>query len=224
MAILLVVLGHAGVSFMAGGFIGVDVFFVLSGFLITGLLLSGALARGSVSLADFYARRGRRILPAAALTLVATDIAAYQLLNFVRAKVVVEDSIWASLFGANIRFANLGTDYRLFENPIRRGEPILARPRALLRERLTPYGSRPAARSARPPRCAACSSGPSRPSPSSSSSPSPSTPSRTGSPASAPPPRPRRPASPPPPEPRPGPPWPRRRPSSTSGPARCSRP
>ena len=110
-AILLVVLNHAGVGFLKGGFIGVDVFFVLSGFLITGLLLSGARTNGSVSLSNFYVRRGRRILPAAALTLIVTDIVAYDLLNVVRAKAVAHDSIWASVFAANIHFASVGTDY-----------------------------------------------------------------------------------------------------------------
>lgn len=96
---------------MTGGYVGVDVFFVLSGFLITGLLLTRATARGSVSVARFYMRRGRRILPAAALTLVVTDVVAYLLLNFVRAKEIAHDSIWACLFGANIHFGRLGTDY-----------------------------------------------------------------------------------------------------------------
>jgi peptidoglycan/LPS O-acetylase OafA/YrhL len=111
LAVLLVVLDHAGVPYLRGGYIGVDVFFVLSGFLITSILLAGATKRGYVSFVDFYTRRARRILPAAALTLVATTIAAYYLLNYVRAKEAVWDTFWASLFAVNIRFAHQGTDY-----------------------------------------------------------------------------------------------------------------
>jgi peptidoglycan/LPS O-acetylase OafA/YrhL len=110
-AVLLVVLAHAGVGFVGGGFVGVDVFFVLSGFLITGLLLAEARKHGSVSLVDFYVRRARRILPAAALTLVATDAAALFLLNFVRARGAVVDSLHAAAFGANFHFASTGVDY-----------------------------------------------------------------------------------------------------------------
>ena len=108
---LLVALNHAGLPFLNGGYVGVDVFFVLSGFLITGILLSQAERDGHVSLTEFYVRRARRILPAAVLTLVATSIAAHHLLNFVRARDVVEDSIWASFFAANIHFAHQGSDY-----------------------------------------------------------------------------------------------------------------
>jgi peptidoglycan/LPS O-acetylase OafA/YrhL len=110
-AVLLVALNHAGIPFLSGGYVGVDVFFVLSGFLITGILLSQAERDGRVSLAEFYVRRARRILPAAVLTLVVTSIAAHHLLNFVRARDVVGDSIWASLFAANIHFAGQGSDY-----------------------------------------------------------------------------------------------------------------
>jgi peptidoglycan/LPS O-acetylase OafA/YrhL len=109
--VLLVVLGHAGVPFLGGGYVGVDVFFVLSGFLITGLLLVYAERRGRVSLGRFYARRARRILPAAALTLLATDLVATHLLNFVRARQAVSDSVWAAAFGANVHFAQQGSDY-----------------------------------------------------------------------------------------------------------------
>jgi peptidoglycan/LPS O-acetylase OafA/YrhL len=110
-AVLLVAVGHAGVGFLRGGYIGVDVFFVLSGFLITGLLLAGAEKRGYVSLREFYARRAKRILPAAAITLIVTDFAAVHLMNFVRAKQTVLDSIWAAFFSANIQFAHQGADY-----------------------------------------------------------------------------------------------------------------
>ncbi|MCU0505308.1 MAG: acyltransferase, partial [Chloroflexi bacterium] len=74
-AVVLVLLYHAGVPGFPGGYIGVDVFFVLSGFLITGLLLRELRGSGTISLPRFYARRARRILPASALVLVATVLA-----------------------------------------------------------------------------------------------------------------------------------------------------
>jgi peptidoglycan/LPS O-acetylase OafA/YrhL len=110
-AVLIVALNHTGLSFLQGGYVGVDVFFVLSGFLITGLLLNEAKTHGYISFSRFYIRRAKRILPAATLTLVVTMTAAYYLLNYVRAKQAVWDSIWASLFGANIHFAAQSTDY-----------------------------------------------------------------------------------------------------------------
>ena len=71
-AVLLVLAFHAGLPGFDGGYVGVDVFFVLSGFLITGLLVRELAATGRISLPRFYARRARRLLPAAALTLLAT--------------------------------------------------------------------------------------------------------------------------------------------------------
>src|SRR3954470_443526 len=110
-AVLLVALGHAGVLFLPGGFVGVDVFFVLSGFLITALLLAEARAHGRVSLLDFYVKRARRILPAAALTLLVTNLAALYALNFVRAEQAIDDSLHAAAFAANFQFAARGVDY-----------------------------------------------------------------------------------------------------------------
>jgi peptidoglycan/LPS O-acetylase OafA/YrhL len=110
-AVVLVMLDHAGVARIAGGYVGVDVFFVLSGFLITGLLLGAAHEHGRISLLEFYGRRARRILPAAVLTLVATTIAAYEFLNYVRARSIAWDSLWAALFAANIHFARAGANY-----------------------------------------------------------------------------------------------------------------
>jgi len=110
-AVLLVVLDHAGLKVLDGGYVGVDVFFVLSGYLITGLLLRQAGRDGRVRLTDFYVRRARRILPAAVLTLVVTDIAAHHFLNLVRAREAVADSVWAAFFMANVHFAQAGSDY-----------------------------------------------------------------------------------------------------------------
>lgn len=116
-AVLLVVLAHAGVGSVAGGFVGVDVFFVVSGFLITGLLLAEARMHGRVSLVEFYVRRARRILPAAALTLVVTDVAALFLLNFLRARDAIVDGLNAAAFAANFHFAAVGVDYFAREAP-----------------------------------------------------------------------------------------------------------
>jgi peptidoglycan/LPS O-acetylase OafA/YrhL len=116
-AVLLVVLHHAGVPALPGGYVGVDVFFVLSGFLITGILLAGAHQHGRISFTDFYVRRARRILPAAALTLFATVVAAYYLLNVVRAREAVSDSIWATLFAANVHFGRQESDYFAQDEP-----------------------------------------------------------------------------------------------------------
>ncbi|WP_127498889.1 acyltransferase family protein [Actinoplanes solisilvae] len=110
-AVLLVVLYHAGVPGLAGGFVGVDVFFVISGFLITALMLREIRETGRLSLIDFYARRARRILPAAAFVLVATLLAGYHWLGFLRGDEIAEDVTWAALFAANFRFATEGVDY-----------------------------------------------------------------------------------------------------------------
>lgn len=79
-AVLLVVCCHAGLAF-SGGFIGVDVFFVISGFVIGALLLRELDTSGRVSFSRFYARRARRLLPSLALVTVVTVLAGVLLLN-----------------------------------------------------------------------------------------------------------------------------------------------
>lgn len=79
-AVLAVVFFHAGVAQIPGGFVGVDVFFVISGFLITGLLLKEIDGTGKVRLVAFWARRVRRLVPAAGLMVVVTCIASLALL------------------------------------------------------------------------------------------------------------------------------------------------
>lgn len=110
MAILLVVLYHARLG-VPGGYVGVDVFFVISGFLITGQLVGELRASGRVSFAGFYARRARRILPAATVTTVVTVVAAGMLLSPLPAMRVFSDARSAAVFGANIHFAARDANY-----------------------------------------------------------------------------------------------------------------
>jgi peptidoglycan/LPS O-acetylase OafA/YrhL len=114
LAVVLVILDHAKIGPFHGGFVGVDVFFVISGFLITGLLVSEAERIGKVSLLGFYARRARRILPAATLVIVATVGAAIYFLSAVEADGAIKDALWATFFAANFKLARDGTDY--FQN------------------------------------------------------------------------------------------------------------
>src|SRR5688500_10264248 len=80
LAVLLVVLQHAQAGFIDAGFLGVDIFFVISGFLITGLL-ADQIGEGRFTFTGFYFRRARRLLPAAYATLLATAVLAFFLLD-----------------------------------------------------------------------------------------------------------------------------------------------
>nr|WP_246283820.1 acyltransferase family protein [Nocardioides perillae] len=110
-AVLTVIAAHADFAPVEGGFVGVDVFFVISGFLISQLLFREVARTGRVSLGGFYARRARRILPAATVVTVATVVASLLWTSLVEARDVLTDAVWASLFAANVRFASSGVDY-----------------------------------------------------------------------------------------------------------------
>lgn len=110
-AVGLVLLYHGFHAPFTGGFVGVDVFFVISGFLITNLLLHEKARTGGISVSRFYARRVRRILPAATLVVLATVFASYRWLGFIAGNEIAEDAKWAAVFTANIHFGLLGTDY-----------------------------------------------------------------------------------------------------------------
>ncbi len=111
MAIALVVLFHAGVPFIAGGYVGVDVFFVISGYVITGVLLRQRSNFGRASIADFYMRRFRRILPASTLVILVTVVMAYVALGPVGGSSTADAGRWAAAFLANVHYARVGTDY-----------------------------------------------------------------------------------------------------------------
>jgi peptidoglycan/LPS O-acetylase OafA/YrhL len=110
-AVGLVLLFHGYGRPVTGGFVGVDVFFVISGFLITSLLLAEQIRNGRISITGFYARRVRRILPASALVVILTVVAAYHYLGFITGNDVATDAKWTAVFSANIHFALIGTDY-----------------------------------------------------------------------------------------------------------------
>lgn len=101
-----------------GGFVGVDVFFVISGYLITGLLIREHGRSGKISIADFYRRRVRRIMPVAVLVLIVTVATAWLVFRPGRATVTTVDSLWALFFGANWHFAAIGTDYLRAAGPL----------------------------------------------------------------------------------------------------------
>ncbi len=114
---LAVVLFHAGFPGVSGGFVGVDIFFVISGFLITGLLLRDVTSHGRIRLARFYGARARRLLPASVTVLVATAVASAALLAPLQARSVLGDAIACALYVGNYRFAVQGTDYLAADAP-----------------------------------------------------------------------------------------------------------
>ena len=118
LAVLLVLLSHYQIAGFSAGFVGVDIFFVISGYLITGLLAAeyernsnSENGLGWISIGAFYMRRARRILPAALFVLIVTVVVAYLTLNVLAARQVAVDSTWAALFASNINFMHQATDY-----------------------------------------------------------------------------------------------------------------
>ena len=113
-AVLAVVLDHSGLA-VHGGYVGVDVFFVISGYLITGHLFGELSEVGHVSLTRFYARRVRRILPAATVVIIATLLGAWAFIPPLEIHSTGLDAIGAAFFFINYRIAETGTNY--FANP-----------------------------------------------------------------------------------------------------------
>ena len=110
-AVVLVLLSHAGFEFLEGGYVGVDVFFVLSGFLITSLLVKEVFDTGKVSIAGFYARRARRILPAASVVTIATVVGSVLWFPVTRLESVMQDAFTVIVYVVNYRFVAEQTEY-----------------------------------------------------------------------------------------------------------------
>jgi peptidoglycan/LPS O-acetylase OafA/YrhL len=116
-AILLAIVYHAGLPGFSGGYVGIEVFFVISGFVITGLLLREREATGLTSIRTFYGRRARRIIPAATLVIIVTVIVTYHSLGPLIGHETAVDGQWAALFLANVHFQAVGTNYLVAQSP-----------------------------------------------------------------------------------------------------------
>lgn len=118
-AVLLVVIYHTGVA-LPGGYIGVDMFFVISGFVITQLLVRETHATNKISLIDFYSRRVRRILPAVSFTIVGTlFLSIFALSPFGEQQQIAETARASTFFAANFYFYLQDSYWALGENPLR---------------------------------------------------------------------------------------------------------
>jgi len=103
-AIVPVLLYHTGWSWMPGGFVGVDIFFVISGYLITRLLV-GDIRAERFSLWSFYERRARRIMPALLLVIACTTMAAMLIMVPPDLSLYARSLVWTILFASNIYFS-----------------------------------------------------------------------------------------------------------------------
>ena len=111
LAVGLVVANHAGVSWLSGGYIGVDVFFVISGFLITKLLLDEGDSSGRISLSQFWARRARRILPMSIVVTLATVVAGLFALEPGKVRELTSVALGALGFSTNFVLFATSSDY-----------------------------------------------------------------------------------------------------------------
>jgi peptidoglycan/LPS O-acetylase OafA/YrhL len=102
-AVLPVILFHAGISGFSGGYVGVDIFFVISGFLITSIIIED-LAKDRFSIVDFYERRARRVLPALTIVLISTTIAAYIFMPAYFLKQYSQSLVSVMTFSSNVYF------------------------------------------------------------------------------------------------------------------------
>jgi peptidoglycan/LPS O-acetylase OafA/YrhL len=118
LAVVAVMAFHLGLFWAGGAFIGVDVFFVLSGFLITSLLLTERARTGRIDLSAFWVRRARRLLPALGVVGAAVLISVPFTLGPGELGMVRGDGIATVLYVANWHFASSGEAYfALFPDP-----------------------------------------------------------------------------------------------------------
>lgn len=111
LAVGFVLLHHASATLLPGGFTGVDMFFVVSGFVITTQLIKEVERTGTVNLPGFYARRAKRLLPAAGMVLIFTAISTWAFASRVQWSNIGTDIVGSSLYVVNWVFASRSVDY-----------------------------------------------------------------------------------------------------------------
>src|SRR5688500_12397183 len=120
-SIRLVLTLHLGFSFVSGGFLGVDIFFVLSGFLITSLLVQESNSHGRISLKKFYIRRALRLMPAVFVFMIGTGVYALLFLGPEQASLTYQGilltlsyvSNWVFAFSETVKVGPLGITWSL---------------------------------------------------------------------------------------------------------------
>ena len=117
-AVILVIIFHSGLGWLPGGFLGVSVFFTLSGFLITSLLINECENTGRIDLKAFWGRRLRRLAPASLVVIAGVVGLASWLSTSIEASRIKGDAISATLYFSNWRFIYSGHSYgELFASP-----------------------------------------------------------------------------------------------------------
>ena len=111
LAVLAVVLYHAKLTFLPGGYAGVDVFYVISGYLITALLMRELAKTNTIRFKEFYSRRIRRLVPVAVVVVTVTVLASRLFLSPLRWKEIGLDGVFAVTSAANLRFMISQSDY-----------------------------------------------------------------------------------------------------------------
>lgn len=110
-AVVFVVFYHARLPLFTGGYVGVDIFFVISGYLITSLLVRELEQCGRIDFAAFYARRIKRLLPAAMIVFIATVVMARMWLSPLEQRELAPSVLYSALYASNLWFASEATDY-----------------------------------------------------------------------------------------------------------------
>ena len=118
-AVIFVILFHSGIELFSGGFIGVDIFFVLSGYLITGIIFK-KLESNSFSLYDFYAKRIKRLIPPVIIIKFFSLVVGYYLMNPYQFLILIDQAFYSTILLSNFYLSNNSDYFSLstFENPL----------------------------------------------------------------------------------------------------------